>query len=277
MRFKFIFFISLLVITLLISPSILAAPTNESINAKNAIDLAKQSVLDMQARNIPTKRVNDSLQQAIQIYAAQQALEQLNQDADYKLVMKYTSDVESIKEVSFKAKDELKIFDDSYNAVKKDSDLSSLDKQYQDIHISFNEERFEDTLDLINKAYTSISDLQARQTAVRLFYDSTSRTLKNFFIQNWLKLLIGVIVILVGSLLSWKGISRYLVNRKLRNLDFQKEGLGKLIRKIQGDYFTLGKISENEYTTKLETFREMIRDIDRQVPLLREQLAKLKK
>ena len=44
---------------------------------------------------------------------------------------------------------------------------------------------------------------------------------------------------------------------------------------VQKDYFQYGKIAEGEYNIKTKKFAELIRDIDRQVPLMQEELAKL--
>ena len=44
--------------------------------------------------------------------------------------------------------------------------------------------------------------------------------------------------------------------------------------KIQKDYFQEGKIPEGEYNIKTKKYAELIRDIDRQIPLLQEELAK---
>ena len=44
----------------------------------------------------------------------------------------------------------------------------------------------------------------------------------------------------------------------------------------QRDYFQYGKIPEGEYNIKTKRFAELVRDIDRQVPLLKEEIIKLR-
>lgn len=58
-------------------------------------------------------------------------------------------------------------------------------------------------------------------------------------------------------------------------MQIQKGILSELIKKLQTNYFKDKKISETEYKVKLEAFKEMIRDLDRKIPLLREKLIKI--
>ena len=64
---------------------------------------------------------------------------------------------------------------------------------------------------------------------------------------------------------------------KLNNLYIQKKSVNELIKKVQYEYFKTKKMSEMEYSVKLKTFNDMLRDIDRQIPEINEQLAKVNK
>ncbi|MBU3912929.1 MAG: hypothetical protein KKE50_02435, partial [Nanoarchaeota archaeon] len=135
----------------------------------------------------------------------------------------------------------------------------------------------EDTIKLINIAYEELSEVQSSQTALNLFYSTTSKTVKNFFINQWKKILIISAIVLVLLLVSWKAISKFLVLRKIKFLETKKNVLNNLIQKVQGNYFKDKKASESEYRIKIKTFEEMIRDINRQIPLLKEEMFKIDK
>jgi len=229
----------------------------------------------MQARSIPISRANESLQEAIQIYQAQLALENTGVVGDYSVVINDAAQVENLTQTAIKAGDELKIFNEAYTQASKTTNLSEMQQQYDQIQQSFNEERFEDTLTLINQGYTSISNIQASQTTLRLFYDTTSNNLKNFFQNNWLKILIILLVVVVVLIIFWRTIKRMRVNLKMNHFILEKATLTNLIKKMQIQYFKSKTISETEYKVKTERFKEMIRDIDRQIPLLKEELAKI--
>lgn len=254
-----------------------SAVSNSSIEAKNAIDKAQSDMNEMQSKAMSIERINDSLQQAIQLYNAQMALEEKKRTADYSLILKYALDASKIKEMAIKANDEIHIFRETYTLAQKDSNLSEMEKEYAEIELSFKEERFEDTLKLIDKGYDKIADIQSGQTTLRLFYSATSKNLKSFFQKNWLRILIILAVGLVLFIILWKTIKKSITKKKLNHLILEKQTLSDLIKKLQTDYFKLRKISESEYKVKTEHFKEMIRDIERQIPLLREELLKLDK
>ena len=64
---------------------------------------------------------------------------------------------------------------------------------------------------------------------------------------------------------------------KFNHLMTQKKALNTLIQNMQKSYFKTKKLSETEYTIKLKKFKELIRDIDRQVMVLKEEIFKTKR
>ncbi len=273
---KKIFFLLILVI-FLVSITNVFALSNESIQAEELVAQAKQDILEMELRNISIIRANESLQESIQLYSAQLALEETGKKANYNLVIEYALKVSEIKKIAFKSEDELKIFLETYEKSEKEANLSEMSEEYSNIINSFKEERFEDTIGLINKGYDKLSEVQSSQTTLRLFYSTTSKTLKKFFVDNWLKLIIGGIIIILFLLIFWKAISKIRIKMKFNNLVLQKNTLKELIKRLQYNYFKKGIVSEREYSTKLSKFEELIRDIDRQIPLLKEEMIKLNK
>ncbi|MEI6731676.1 MAG: hypothetical protein WCK90_03265 [archaeon] len=251
-----------------------ALESNESIVAAKTLQIAKATIDDMQSQNIPTLRVNEIYQETSQLYAAQLALENSKRVANYKLINENSQIILNLKSQAIKARDELLLFLQTYEDIKTNTNLSSMNALYNEIVDSYNKERFEDTPGLVEKGYTQLSELQSSQTATNLFYNALSNTLKNFLIRNWIKLTAIAIAIILILTIFWRTIRSMGIKLKIRNLETQKMTLSHLVKKIQLDYFKNGKISDVEYKTKLDKFKEMSRDIDRQLPLLRESLAK---
>lgn len=266
--------ITALLLALLIIPNTLAA-SNESTQAKLLLGNATSAIEYMQSRNISVVRVNETFQKAVQLFDAQLALETRGGQADYKIINSYVDDIISIKENSIKAQDELKIFLESYNSVAKEVNLSEMDEEYNEVLRAYKEERFEDVAAAINEAYQSLSEAQSSQTRVKLFYEATSKNIKTFLKNNWLKILIISAIIVISLIISWKTIKRIRINRELQHLQIQRETLNNLIKQIQRDYFEKKTISETEYFSKTEKFKDMLLEIDRQVPMLKESLLRL--
>src|SRR3989338_500302 len=170
-----------LVLSLLI-PQVLAI-SNESVQTFDLIKKAEACFNDMQTRNIPLLRANDSLQEAKQQYYAQLSLEKLQgQSGRYSLAREYATEVCEIQELAFRAQDELIIFEISYKEAAEETNISDMQAEYDTIYLSFNEERFEETPGLIEKGYSKLSEVQASQTAAKLFLEATTRGLKTFLI-----------------------------------------------------------------------------------------------
>lgn len=251
--------------------------SNESMAARGNITSAEKCFDEMIEKNISIQRVNESLREAKQLYDAQFALEQKGSKANYKLVNEYSLELCELKETAVKAKDELMIFIETYNDAAKGANLSSMDKEYEGILKSFEEERFDETSGLISKGYTRLSEVEASQTALNLFYDNTTKSLKKFFSENWK--IIGIVMVSFIFILVIFGetFRRAMIRKKISALRMKKDSILQLIKKTQGEYFTTKRMSEGEFSVKIKTFTEMIRDVDRQLPVLNEKLAKVDK
>jgi len=267
--------IVLLCFLLLPLSSALFIPSNESIQAKEVLDQSKSAISEMVSKNISILRVNESYQQALQVYTAQLALEEDRGMSDYGLVIEYASKVISIKKIAIEADDELRIFKKSYASAEKDSNLSEMQTEYNQIIISFQEERFEDTRVLIDKGYTKISEIQSSQTVVNAVYLATSKTIKNFFINNWMKIVIISTVIIILLVIFRITLIKIGKRMRLNHLVIQKKAINTLIKELQASYFKTKSISDNEYNIKLKKYEELIRDIDREKMVLEEEIYKL--
>jgi hypothetical protein len=251
--------------------------SNESIQAKESLAQAEKDIIEMTEKAIPINRVNETYQEALQLYSAQLALEEKRGRADYKLVMSYVSNINLIKKTAIQSSDELTIFKETYEEAEKHSNLSEMQEEYDLIIQSFKDERFEDTLELIKKGYDRVSEIQSSQAVLNSLYLATSRTLKNFFVNNWLKITIICSIAFFLILIFWNNIKKLMFRIKFNNLLIRKRAINKLLKSIQESYFKTKKLSESEYNIKLKKFKELIRDIDRQIMVLKEEVFKFKK
>jgi len=259
------------------SSALSAKPSNESIQAKEGLGQAEKDILEMMENNISINRVNETYQEALQLYSAQLALEEKGKKADYKLIIKYTSDIGSVKKTALQAKDELEIFSEIFNEVGENTNLSEMHGEYDQIISSLSDERFEDTIKLIKTGYERISEIQSSQTAINAFSNAISKTIKNFFIRNWLKLIIIFSIVLILLLIFWSSLKKLKVRLRFNLLITQKKSINNLLKEMQNNYFKTKKISEADYRIRLKKFKELIRDIDRQVMVLKEEIYKSKK
>ncbi len=249
--------------------------SNESIHSFVLISEAERCIAEMQNRTINISRANESLQQALQMYSAQITLEEKGKTAQYKLVNQSAVEVCRIKDISLKAQDELILFSRTWDSAGKNINLSPISSTHSDIINSFNDERFEETSALISNGYKVLSDFQSSQAILNLFYKTTTKTIKDFFVENWKILSTSAVIFAVLLGVLWKTIRRVAIKIKLRNLARRKSSIYNLIKKTQSDYFEKKIMSETEYTIKIGVFGEMVKEIDRQLPEIYERLMKL--
>jgi len=255
--------------------STLEIKSNASISANNLIIEAGKCIKEMQNRSININRANESLQQALQLYSAQISLETSGKSAQYKLVNQSAVEVCHIKEIALKAQDELILFTRTWNSSANKYNLSSIEKSYTDAGNSFNDERFEETTALIDKGYKTLSDYESSQAILKLFYETTTKNIKYFFIENWKILSVGTATFIILLFIFWKTLKRIRMRIKLKNLVLRRASIDNLIRKIQAEYFEKKTMSETEYAVKIKVFGDMARDVERQLPKIHEALMKL--
>jgi len=258
------------------------------VNAENNMSVQQQAELCLnESRSILNEliengfsyeRVNDSLTKAQSIYDAQIILLQGGKNVDFSLIIPYCEEIKKIKELAFEASDSYSSLKKFYNiSITPGMNTSTIDLIFAEIEDEMNSERYEKIPPLVDSAYEEISNVKSSYTALNLFYSATTRGLKKFFQKNGLTVLILTFVLLLLFLIFNKKIAKRIINNKLKNLELRKKTLQDLIKKTQKDYFQYGKMSEGNYNLRTKKFAEFIRDIDRQIPLLKEQLMKIVK
>jgi hypothetical protein len=136
-------------------------------------------------------------------------------------------------------------------------------------------ERYEKVEPLIDKTYTEIINLKSQQTTLNLFYETTTRSVGKIIYKNRYIILSVVLLLIVFFFIYKKAIYKWILQRKINNLELRKKTLKDLIMKTQREYFNEGSISEGTFNIKIKKLAELVRDIERQIPLLQEGLAKI--
>ena len=246
--------------------------------ATNCFNESKNIFYELTANNFSVQRANDSLKQVEDAYNAQILLKTQGRSNDFSRVIDYCEQIKMIRDNAFLSRDEItalmKFYDEIFEEVEG-LNTTSVDMLFAEINNEIDNERYEKVPDLVNKAYDEIVKVQSENTTLKLFYKSTARGIMNFIAGNWIilsSLIIGGIVLFV---FYKKAIYHWIINRKISMLELRKQTLKKMIMQAQLGYFQHGKMSDGDYSVKTKKLAELIRDIDRQIPLLREELAKI--
>lgn len=251
------------------------ALSETAINVTLELDDAYKDVLEVSQRGIGVLRINESYTTALEIFESQKLLEKNNRNPDYSLVRKYISEVKSIKEIAILSNDQLEVFLHEYSSMNSSLDLSEMDELYLEIVTSFEDERFEETINLIPKGYESMTSIQSSQTALNIFYDSTRSRIADLFFNTWKYLLSLCILFLILWFIFKKSIKRFFISKKISRLESRRKSIKYLMEMLQKEYFDSKRISEGEYSVKMKSFSDMVLDINRRILLLKEELERM--
>jgi len=239
---------------------------------------SEKTLVELQQNNYSIQRINDSLKEAKVFYEDHKFLKEKSGRYDFSLIIPYCDEIKHAKVKAYESSDQLNALIKFYQEFLTEKvNTSTADKIIDEIKTAMNDEKYERVESLVDEAYKEIVNIKSSQTAINLFYESTSRNLKKFIIKNWIYLVSTVFVMILLFIIYKKTISRMIINNKIKKLELRKEIIKKLIMKTQKDYFEGGKFSENVYRIKTKKLSELVRDIDRQIPLLKEDLVKVEK
>ena len=259
--------------------------SDEVISLGKDLNLARQDMSEMIESGFNILRFNDTLTLAEQIYLAQNILSSTGGKTDYLLVENKIEELKTLKEYAYTAMDELNTLELSINQTK-DIDLEPVKEIYNNAKTALLDERYEETITLVEDAYEKISELKSFKEKLDAFSDATSQGIidhlkaenvvvslaLNKNVQNWQIYLTLTIIIILSLLWAHSKITIFILKIKISHLESRKDSIRELVARTQTEYFESGKISEATYRTRTKKYGELVRDINRQIPLLREEV-----
>ncbi len=236
-------------------------------------------MFEMQEDGFNIVRMNDTLKAARQIYEGQMNIK-TESLRDFTLIDSYMEEIDSLKAQGYITKDEITYVYGIYDDIKLENpqiDLTDAETIIEEMQFGFDSERYDEAYDLAKEAYSKLVEIEGQYTALNLAYKTTTQTLKSFFVNNWMTILIVLVVALILYLIIKNRLRIILIRFKLKKLARESQVLEELIKTTQKDYFENDKMSESTYRIRIKKFSDLMRDINRQIPLLKEELAKRRK
>ena len=235
-----------------------------------ALGKAEQYMQEMQAMNFSVARVNDTLVEAKYLFEAQELINRSGGKPDFSIVMQKVGVVEQVRKDALNTYDELVALEKHVADIKENNTL--VQSYLAEARDEFANERYEQARSKIEETYKKISEQQALTTKLATALDASQRNIASFFANNWPGLTAGSAAFVVFVLFFGNRFRVYRIKRKIKYLDMEKGLIVDLIKETQSLYFDKGKIPEDTYVVRIKKFGELIRDIERQIPLLRADL-----
>lgn len=244
--------------------------------AENCLNESASDISELAKLNISLIRFQDYYDRALNLYDAQIVLLNKNREGRFDNVISYCKQISDLREIAENSLDIYGVFLIFYHEnIGSDTNASSVEEIVAQIEEEIAGERYENVEELINKGYEEIARVKAEQTTLALAYRTTSKTIKDFFINNWLQILIISCVVVVLYLFFRIRILLWFAKKKMESLVLRKDTVKGLIGQTQKDYFQTGKISEADYRMRTKNFADLMRDIERQIPLAQQEIARL--
>jgi uncharacterized membrane protein len=245
---------------------------NLSIRCLNS---SRMVLTELERANFSVVRVNDTLKEASFVFDSQQIFEEKGKQADYSKVLSLCAEITALRDLAFSSRDQINSLTKFYGESSKELESSEVDALFSSIAKEMKDERYELVPGLVEQAYTEITLAQSKATALNVFYRATTRGLKTFFIENWKILAVSFVLLFILFVFLKTPVERYLLQRRLKRIEFRRQTLKDIITKNQDIYFNKGKISEEEFMVKNKKLAELVREVDRQAAIVREQLASI--
>ena len=223
------------------------------------------------------QRINDSIKQMNDFLEVQSSLEEKGRATDYSNILNLCDEIVSIKTSAFDLRDEIKVLEDFKEISLEGIESNETEDLLEEIHKEMKNERYELVPKLIEETYSSIIMAQSRATTLNVFYDATTKGLKRFFKENWLYIVISLFILLILFKIFKKPVKIKILKNKLYLVEARRKSLKDMVLKNQDDYFNKGDISEEAFSVRGKKLVELLRDNDREISILKQQLYALNK
>jgi hypothetical protein len=242
--------------------------------AEEMLNESRSSIQEMNETGIATQRVEDLYGQAEQSYEAQVALNESGDPVDFSRVEEITNQIDEISDTAIRVNDRLRVLEERIQELEEEEsmNLSAARTQLENAREEFRNQRFEDSNENIDQAYTEISNAQSAVTQAQAFYDATSDNLVNYIRNNTKEIAAGTGAGLLLLLVSIHEFRVHRLRKRKNGLEKRKEVLEDLLEDSQEKYFEEGDLSKSAFETRRDTYNEMIREVNEELPVVREQL-----
>jgi hypothetical protein len=238
---------------------------------------AEQVIKELEENQLPSGRFQDMYQQAKFNYESQKALETVGGNPDYTLVTDLTSQILELKIQVFRVKDELDALEEYVLSLEGQGfDLTKVNQVFQEAKQEFQDERFEQSQEKIDLTYDEVSKSQALSTRVQAIYEANTKNISHFIESNWENILIGGTFLSIIGFVFNHEFATWRLHHEKNLLQMRKKVIQDLVTESQYQYFDTKEMNEETYHVRMIKFGKMIRDINRKIPTINEQLKKRK-
>jgi hypothetical protein len=257
------------------APPNITTRSAEYYDAVNGLALANLSIQRMADASLPVLRAFDTYVAAVQWLEGQSAIEEIGGTPDYAFVTDSVEQINRLSQSSFALQDEFDVLSLRLQNATEGANLTAATATRDAALAEFRDGRLEEAQILIDQSYSEISSAESDAIQSRTLVESTRKNVESFVRDNWKTFAAAFAAAAILAFIFQKRIRRFIVSSKINSLMHEKEVLQGMLRTLQRDYFERGSVNEMSYHVKTKKFGDLIRNINRQLPLLKEELKRI--
>jgi hypothetical protein len=244
-------------------------------DANASLSEANGSIERMRAAGLPLAQVSDLLLLAQEWFSGQSALELAGESPDYRFTFQKVLEIKQIERSAFSVSDELKALLARMGQSAPGVNLSEAKTLQEEASKEFADGRYSEAQKQIDLAYEKVELAEAQFVHENTMLESTRKTLENFLKDNWQWMLSALALVGAALFLFQKQIRRAILRSRIKSLIIEKKTLEGMMVATQKGFFKEGSVNETAYDVRMKKYKDLVLNINRQLPLLKEELKKI--
>ncbi len=236
--------------------------------AREALGSAQEDLEEMSALGLSTTFVKDALR------LASKALD----EGDYPTVMAKVSDISARKERALTISDSLRALDFRIkDAEEKGLDASAAKEMRGTAIDAFERENYDEAEEFIFLSNKNLNDAEAEFSIVQARLNAARDNALTYLREHKLRILFATLLVILLGFTTYRFAAIYITQRRLADLELEKDVLADLMEKAQVDYFKKNAIPRSTYDIYTQRYGERTIEIDQLIPVLRTRLERLRR
>lgn len=227
-------------------------------------------ITQMEMDGIKTVRISDGYITAQALYQTEKALVDAQKKENYTDTLKKISEMETIADLAYQAKDEIAALQLHLDQVKGEIDSTPVETILKTAKKEMREERFEKASESAQLGEDKIGELQSLDTKAKAAAEAATANIISFLDTNKYTIISIGAALLVAFLIFKNRLNHYLTKQRMHHLELERETLKNEIRRAQDDFFVKGTVPESIYNIRVKVYSTMIRNATRKIAVLSE-------
>jgi len=189
-------------------------------------------------------------------------------EVDYTKVLELTKSIDERKKRALEIKDLIRAMELRIEEFKLQGvDVSSAEEILVSAVTEFDNERYEDSEQILGTIDKNLIDISAESTITKTIYRAGKENIFVFLKEHYKPILLLFGSLLIIAILLYNRVMMSVLRRRIRDMKVEKEILVELMKKSQTDYFARGEITKKTYEVKLSMFKKRFAELKQKLPI----------